>query len=212
MALAKPGARRLLPASSTGYGRCVCPRHAAEICGPVFHKDFLFCGESETLLKKAHPSPFSRTSDIPKAEGLSDTQPLSNKISPPPKERGNFSVIGAAMRGYSKTDGTAFLRDRADLAKRGIRVYQHFASYRAQVRVAVAQIFCAGRGPLENLDGYPLALSQFSRRAAMRPCENWSAAPSTPRCIVRWTRFGVLAPTPARLFLPQAVPRLRCQT
>ena len=83
---------------------------------------------------------------------------------------------------------------------------------RAQVRVAVAQIFCAGRGPLENLDGSPLALSQFSRRAAMRPCENWSAAPSTPRCIVRWTRFGVLAPTPARLFLPQAAPRLRCQT
>ena len=126
--------QRQLPASSTGCGRCRClrrgtmqtqrihsalPRPAAEICGQVFHKDFLFCGESETLLKKAHPSPFSRTTDPPKADGLSATQPLSNKISPPPKERGNFSVIGAAMRGYSKTDGTAFLRDRPSLAKRG---------------------------------------------------------------------------------------------
>ena len=70
-------------------------------------------------MKKAHPSPFSCTSDAPKADGLSATQPLSNKISPPPKERGNFSVIGAAMRGYSKTDGAAFLWDRPDLAKRG---------------------------------------------------------------------------------------------
>ncbi len=126
--------QRQLPASSTGCGRFRCLRHgtmqtqrihltlprpAAEICGQVFHKDFLFCGESETLLKKAHPSPFSPTSDTPKADGLPDTHPLSNKISPPPKERGNFSVIGAAMRGYSKTDGTAFSRDRPDLAKRG---------------------------------------------------------------------------------------------
>ena len=59
-------------------------------------------------MKKAHPSPFSRTTDPPKADGLSATHPLSNKISPPPKERGNFSVIGAAMRGYSKTDGGSF--------------------------------------------------------------------------------------------------------
>ena len=126
--------QRQLPVSSTGCGRCRClrrgtiqtqrihsalPRPAAEICGQVFHKDFLFCGKSEALLKKAHPSPFSYTSDTPKADGLSDTQSPSNKISPPPKERGNFSVIGAAMRGYSKTDGTAFLQDRPDLAKRG---------------------------------------------------------------------------------------------
>ena len=40
----------------------------------------------------------------------------------------------------------------------------------------------------------PLALSQFSLRAAERPWENWSAAPSTPRCICRRQRFGVLAP------------------
>ncbi len=40
----------------------------------------------------------------------------------------------------------------------------------------------------------PLALSQFSLRAAERPCENWSAAPSTPRCICRRQRSGVLAP------------------
>ena len=160
-------------------------------------------------MKKAHPSPFSRTSDTPKA----DTQPLSNKISPPPKERGNFSVIGAAMRGYSKTDGGSFSPGSAGPCKKRKSGYTNtLHRTRAQVRVAVAQIFCAGRGPLENLDGCPLALSQFSRRAAMRPCENWSAAPSTPHCIVRWTRFGVLAPTPARLFLPQAAPRLRCQT
>ena len=57
---------------------------------------------------------------------------------------------------------------------------------------------CAALHPLDvsplSLRGSPLALSQFSLRATARPCENWSAAPSTPRCICRRQRFGVLAP------------------
>ena len=43
----------------------------------------------------------------------------------------------------------------------------------------------------------PLALSRFLRRAKAGACKNRSAAPSTPRCFVHWTRFGVLA------FLPE---------
>ena len=38
----------------------------------------------------------------------------------------------------------------------------------------------------------PLALSQFSPRAAKRPCENWSAAPASPRCICRRQRSAQL--------------------
>ena len=34
----------------------------------------------------------------------------------------------------------------------------------------------------------PLALSQFSLRAAERPCENWSAAPAAAPCFVHRTR------------------------
>ena len=40
----------------------------------------------------------------------------------------------------------------------------------------------------------PLALSQFSLRAAVRPCENWSAAPASPRCICRRQRSAQLPP------------------
>ena len=39
---------------------------------------------------------------------------------------------------------------------------------------------------------FPLVLSQFSRRAALRPCENWSAAPATARCIRRRRRSAQL--------------------
>lgn len=41
---------------------------------------------------------------------------------------------------------------------------------------------------------FPLALSRFLRRAAMHPCKNRSAAPTMPRFIRRWRRFGVVAP------------------
>ena len=44
------------------------------------------------------------------------------------------------------------------------------------------------------LRGSPLALSQFSRRATARPCENWSAAPASPRCICRRQRSVQLPP------------------
>ena len=43
--------------------------------------------------------------------------------------------------------------------------------------------------------GGPLALSQFSLRAAVRPCENWSAAPASPRCICRRQRSAQLPPS-----------------
>ena len=58
------------------------------------------------------------------------------------------------------------------------------------------------------LRGSPLALSQFSLRATARPCENWSAAPASPRCFCRRQRsvqlppFGgswpVVSPSPRR--------------
>ena len=50
-------------------------------------------------------------------------------------------------------------------------------------------VFAAGDGaPLQKADRVPLALSQFSRRAAERPCENWSAAPAAAPCFVHRTR------------------------
>ena len=50
----------------------------------------------------------------------------------------------------------------------------------------------------------PLALSQFSRRAAVRPCENWSAAPASPRCICRRQRSAQLPPVGGSLPLAAA--------
>ena len=41
---------------------------------------------------------------------------------------------------------------------------------------------------LQKADRVPLALSQFSRRAAERPCENWSAAPAAAPYFVHRTR------------------------
>ena len=50
-------------------------------------------------------------------------------------------------------------------------------------------VFAArGGARLQKADRVPLALSQFSRRAAERPCENWSAAPAAASCFVHWTR------------------------
>ena len=63
---------------------------------------------------------------------------------------------------------------------------------------------------------FPLALSQFSQRAATRPCENWSAAPDCGALLLLRTssrpcKRQTAAPAPPRLFLPQAAPRLRSQ-
>ena len=46
----------------------------------------------------------------------------------------------------------------------------------------------------------PLALSQFSPRAALRPCENWSAAPASPRCFCRRQRSARLPLTGTMTF------------
>ena len=46
----------------------------------------------------------------------------------------------------------------------------------------------AAGAPLQKADCVPLALGQFSRRAAERPCENWSAAPAAAPCFVHRTR------------------------
>ena len=46
----------------------------------------------------------------------------------------------------------------------------------------------AAGAPLQKADRVPLALSQFSRRAAERPCENWSAAPAAAPYFVHRTR------------------------
>ena len=48
------------------------------------------------------------------------------------------------------------------------------------------------------------------------PCENWSAAPGCGALLLlraspRSRKRQTTAPTPARLFLPRAAPRLRCQ-
>ena len=84
-----------------------------------------------------------------------------------------------------------FLRGRCSLKKteRGANNSSLFRPLGAVVVVArpfnVPPCRCAA---------FPLALSRFLRRAAMHPCKNRSAAPTMPRFIRRWRRFGVVAP------------------
>src|SRR5699024_9525869 len=57
----------------------------------------------------------------------------------------------------------------------------------ARLRVAVAQISGAGRGPLANLDGGPCSVSAVSAAGSASTAE-----PEPPPCFVRWTRSAAL--------------------
>ena len=78
--------------------------------------------------------------------------------------------------------------------------------------------FAAGvAAPLQKTDRGPLALGQFSRRAAgapLRKLERCAGLPlpkfSAPDAVR--LKIWTAAPAPPRLFLPQAAPRLRSQT
>src|SRR5699024_12091257 len=97
---------------------------------------------------------------------------------------GRYAAAGLCRQGTDRAvGGFALLRlagffgaPRRALAKTG-----------ARLRVAVAQISGAGRGPLANLDGGPCSVSAVSAAGSAS-----TAQPEPPPCFVRWTRSAAL--------------------
>ena len=183
-ALAKPGALRQtqLPVSSTGRGRCVCPCSASPVSaagsGSAAQPSTLLsespCRCAAVLLRLAN-FPSGRRSALVKIGALRQTQlPVSSA------GRGRCVCL-LRLAGFCGAP-------RRALAKIG-----------ALLRVAVSQIYGAGRGPLVYLDGCPCSASAVSAAGSAS-----AAQPASPRCFCRRQRSAQLPPFEGNL--PQTAP------